>query len=141
MEKLSPDIKRDRQEQKKFSYLLYFSKYFQGKIKLDDYLLIGVLFVIASTMLFFFNMDKVDGGSGIFSVLFLIHYGIAIFYWIILGAYFRKKALRPFSTRMLRGHTLLLILFNISAFSLNREMALFDKSADWLSYLIDLENN
>lgn len=91
-------------------------------------------------MLFFFNMDNGSGGAGIFSMLFFIHYGIAIFYWIILGVYFRRRAFGPFSTRMLRGHSLLLILFNISAFSLNREMALFDESVDWLSYLIVIEN-
>ena len=100
-------------------------------------ILFGLLLVTLSSALFFWVPDHSDD---FFSNQFFIHYGTAILYSIVLFGSYKRKVFSIFSKSMTNSQLMLLMLFNISAFSLNQDLIVFYESADWLSVLIVAEN-
>ena len=110
-------------------------KYFKTNL----YIVWGLIFIAISSLLFLINPNTFDDSSGLFTFTFMIHYSVAIIYIFIL----KNSCNRFFSLfgkDIYSGHLLLLILFNISAYSLNREVIVFYESVQWLSILIVIEN-
>ena len=101
---------------------------------------IGLMLIAFSGTIYALEaLFEVETGSGPFSGIFFIHYATAILYMIFLLAskhypwkYFRKNNLDV--------SIILLILFNICAFSLNRTLTVFNESADWLTVFLVIEN-
>jgi XrtN system VIT domain protein len=99
-------------------------------IKQDKVFLIGLFLIPVSLFLFcipFFSQVRSDSQFA----LFIPNYGITVFYFILLlGSKRLKKGregLFPFF--------LFLVLFLISAYSLNREMVIFEKTVTWFAVL------
>lgn len=102
-----------------------------------DSMLIGGLAAIAlSATIFFFSEDlmKSDGESG-FSIFFL-NYAITAIYSIAVWATAFNNHRGRLSGSKIEYTVLMLILWFISAFALNRVMNVFDESTDWLTALI-----
>lgn len=112
-------------------------KYF----KTDQYLIFGLLLIIISTALFLIEPESFKESSNLFSFLFFIHYCIPVVYFFVLRSVLSTGFLSLFGPKIYSGHIVLLVLFNISAFSLNRELVVFYESATWLTVLIAFENS
>lgn len=94
----------------------------------------GLLSIVVSTIFFCIN-NYLSGTSSDFSS-FIICYGITAIY--SLAVLMRTVAHHGwyYSRSPLHHTAIMLILWFISAFALNREMNIFDNSADWLSVTI-----
>jgi len=106
----------------------------------DKDLFIGLLLIVVSAVLFVIEPDSFNETNHIFTLLFMIHYSIPIMYLLVIWKQYGRAIFSLFGKQTYRSHLLLLILFNISAFSLNREFTVFYESASWLTFLIVLES-
>lgn len=111
-------------------------KYF----KTENHLIFGLILILLSTAIFMIEPSSLKDSSGLFTFLFFVHYSLPILYCLVIKTVLSKGYFTLFGSKTLSFHIILLILFNISAFSLNREMIVFYESAAWLSVLIVIEN-
>lgn len=109
--------------------------------KKENHLNFGLILIILSTSLFLIEPESFKESSNFFTFLFLIHYSIPLVYCLILKKAFDRGFFSLFGTNIYSGHILLLVLFNISAFSLNREIIIFYESATWLTVFLVFENS
>lgn len=135
-----PELEATEKEQvKKFKNTLWNSKYFI-ETKKDSLLSFGAILIVLSSGLFFLGLLQPSQNEDVFNVLFFIHYALPMIYWISLMILHKNSAISLFGEGMLRHHSLLLILFNLSAYALNRNLPIFQESADWLCGLLIIEN-
>lgn len=106
----------------------------------DKTLLLGLVLIIFSSGLFVLEPEIQKDTSNLFTFVFLIHYSLPIVYSMVIWKKFGRSFLVVFSQDVFSSQLLLLILFNISAFALNREMVVFFESADWVQVLIVCES-
>ncbi|AMR34032.1 hypothetical protein A0256_22585 [Mucilaginibacter sp. PAMC 26640] len=97
----------------------------------DKLTLVGFIMVILSTALFVL-MDSFKLGKDPFGA-FVINYLMSVGYLIAVFIVTFKRHRGKLSAGKTEHTALLLVLWFISAFALNREMNVFDDSADWLS--------
>lgn len=72
--------------------------------------------------------------------LFIINYVLAILFYLIRIFKMEKRLRNPFKSETISGHfNISLILWLISAFSLNREISIFEKSEVWLSIFLIIQ--
>src|SRR5690349_5780112 len=97
--------------------------------KSDKLLITGLVLIIVS--LFFYCLPVLFPQSTNTSGLFICNYGITVVFFVLLIASKRLKkgreGLLPFF--------LFLILLLISAYSLNRDMVVFEKAVTWFAVL------
>jgi XrtN system VIT domain protein len=93
------------------------------------------LLTLSFSLYILFTVLKLDQGNTFTS--FIVHYMLALFYAVILvldGAYGIRKSWRKAN---IHKTVILLNLFLISAYSLNRDFVVFQDSTDWLCvYLV-----
>lgn len=109
-------------------------------IRKDSSLFTGLILVFISSLLYAFSYSAYEQYRDAFTPLFFIHYLLAIVY---LASLILRSELRLF--QLFRGpsrpyHVILLILLNISAYSLNQTLPVFHESVDWLTAFLILEN-
>lgn len=109
--------------------------------KKENYLNFGLILILLSTTLFLIEPESFKESSNFFTFLFFVHYSLPIVYCLVLKNAFDRGFFSLFGSKIYSGHLLLLVLFNISAFSLNREIAIFYESATWLTVLLVFENS
>ncbi len=108
--------------------------------KLDYLQKTGIIFVAISSILSLLENIYVQYSSDLFTGLFFIHYTIAVIFGIISIFKYKISFFKFFTQKVFVSHTILLILFNICAYSLNKSIPIFQESVDWLSYFIIIEN-
>lgn len=108
------------------------------QLKTDSHLTLGLVLFTISVLLFVFTVNY--NSNDFLSPVFLIHYSIAIVYSVYLIIVFKKRFFAFFTKSIRKQHILLLFLFNISAYSLNRSMSIFDESVPWLIYFLVAEH-
>jgi XrtN system VIT domain protein len=91
--------------------------------------------LLVLSLLLFVIIGRLEGRQGNFSIFF-IHYLIAVAYAIILLMNKSLGLLKSWSKVNIDKTFLLLNLFLVSAYSLNREIPVFEDSADWLCFYI-----
>lgn len=109
-------------------------------IKKDYHLLIGLSLILISASMYLFETALHEPSNEIFTVTFFIHYGLSITYFVVLWKTHGKKFFALFGRNTLSSHTLLLVLFNISAYSLNKSLPVFNESVGWLCVFLVLES-
>jgi len=110
------------------------------KFKTDRNLILGIFFMLISSIIYHIEDNFFQDTSDLLSVSFLIHYGLALTFGTFSFLKFRRKFWHLFGPETLSSHTILLVLFNISAYSLNKTIPVFNDSVDWLSIFIISEN-
>ncbi|HVK47060.1 MAG TPA: XrtN system VIT domain-containing protein, partial [Pseudobacter sp.] len=102
---------------------------FFKKLRKDELFLVGLMAIAVAAGVFWLPF-KIDGRP--LQGVFVVNFGIAILYLIVI----------LFSGRLRKGRNglppflLFLVLSLISAYTLNREIEIFDVSTDWLSILL-----
>ena len=109
-------------------------------MKQKSHLTFGVLLIILSSALYgaevYFDIE-VD--SALFTGVFFLHYVPTIIYFFVVRHH-EPHFWRFFQRDGWSGHTLLLVLFNICAYSLNRTFTIFNESVAWLTVFLLIEN-
>lgn len=114
---------------------------FDFSILEDSVFRTGLLMYVASTILFLSTYHLVgDAFTNELPIMFFIHYGTFIIYLFILMNDNKNHEDRYFRFRGLRKNILLLLLFNVSAYSLNRSLPVFQESTEWLQMLLTAMN-
>jgi XrtN system VIT domain protein len=100
-------------------------------------LYLGYLFLAGSCFLYVLSDNYDSSGRKDFFTLFILHYIMAIAYAVTLFFYKAYGIRKSWRKENLTYTIILLNLFLVSAYALNREMAVFQDSTDWLcGYLI-----
>ncbi|HMG91275.1 MAG TPA: XrtN system VIT domain-containing protein [Chryseolinea sp.] len=103
---------------------------------LDQNMILGYGLLLVSIGLFWTGEFSIESGEGKTFTLFVAHYVLAIVYAIYLlsvGMYGIRKSWKKENISVT---VILLNLFLVSAFALNREMTVFEKSVEWLCVYI-----
>lgn len=97
---------------------------------------LGYLLLTVSSLLYIIEIQAIpDRGESNFTIFF-IHYFISIGYWTAFLVTKRVGLKRSWNLANIDYTVLLMNLFLVSAFALNRELPVFEDSADWLCALI-----
>ncbi|EOR93668.1 hypothetical protein ADIARSV_3177 [Arcticibacter svalbardensis MN12-7] len=102
----------------------------------DGMIVSGLSSIILSATLLFFSGGIMKGNEGTGFSLFFINYLFTIIYSIAVGVTAFKRHRWKLSNSKIEYTVLMLILWFISAFALNKVMNVFDESVDWLTVLI-----
>ena len=105
----------------------------------DQYLTLGLVLVGISTLLFGIMELFPQPDSGLFPPSFFFHYILALIYFFILWGHHKARFFYFFTSSVRAHHILLLCLFNLSAYSLNRTIAVFHESVPWLTIFLLVE--
>jgi XrtN system VIT domain protein len=100
-----------------------------GNLFKDKMLVTGLVLILASFCIFALTQKLENDSVG---GVFFVNYVIAAGYLIAVFVYAVSLPKMPLSKGKLAYTLLMLILFFISAFALNREMNVFDRSVTWL---------
>ncbi|HSI89898.1 MAG TPA: hypothetical protein VK927_02230, partial [Adhaeribacter sp.] len=103
----------------------------------DGIFLTGLGLTFLSALIFFFpELSPERSERNSFLGLFFFNYALTVTYFVVL----LLAGLLKFRWNVTRNYTenifLFLILSLISAFSLNREIPVFEQSTDWLAYFL-----
>jgi len=93
---------------------------------------IGLALLGISFFVFAYTVNIFETNFDIFSGVFFINYGITIIYLFLVLIDNKQETNRLFKFYNFRNNVILLQLFNISAYSLNRTVPVFQISTDWL---------
>ncbi|MBK8566623.1 MAG: XrtN system VIT domain-containing protein [Saprospiraceae bacterium] len=101
----------------------------------------GIFFALAFSLFFLFEPSNDRWrGSEIFTAQFLFTYIGFVFMFITVVADNKEVTGKLFKFYNLRNNLMLLVLGNVSAYALNRQIQVFQPSADWLSWFLVLLN-
>ncbi len=100
----------------------------------------GLICLAISFIVFISTRNVFDIDFEIFSGVFFINYGITFLYLIIVIRSNKEEFDRYFRFSNFTNNMLLLQLFNISAYTLNRSIPVFDISTDWLIWFLMISN-
>ncbi|MEQ8469819.1 MAG: XrtN system VIT domain-containing protein [Marinoscillum sp.] len=106
----------------------------------SKHLVIGLVLYFLSAAFYGIEITSLPRTEEMFSSAFYLHYSLALIYYGYLWITYRKRFFLLYSRELLPQHLLLLLLFNLSAFSLNRTLTVFYESTDWLTILLCIEN-
>ncbi|MFK7807504.1 MAG: XrtN system VIT domain-containing protein, partial [Saprospiraceae bacterium] len=109
-------------------------------IRDDSTLRFGLVSLLLSFLLFSFTANVYDTNLGVFRDSFFANYGFTVVYFIVVlvnnksdfGGYFKFKSFAR--------NVVLLQLFNISAYALNRSITVFDLSVNWVVAFLLISN-
>ncbi|MEL7148339.1 MAG: XrtN system VIT domain-containing protein, partial [Bacteroidota bacterium] len=109
-------------------------------MKIEKHLLIGLILIVLSTLLYAVEIyfDTADGND-LLSGAFFLHFLMSLIY-VVIVFFNERKFWQLFQGRSFTAHTFLLVLFNLSAYSLNRNLPVFNESVDWLTIFLLIEN-
>ena len=100
----------------------------------------GLIFLVASILVFLTSLLKNDLNYESEFPLFLIHYILTWIYFLVVIFRSKKDTDRYFRFPNFAHNVILLQLFNISAYSLNRIVSVFNLSTNWMVGLLVLTN-
>lgn len=106
----------------------------------EPYLLSGFILLAISFLVFAPTMQTESFGWDIFTQSFFVNYGIFVVYLIMLMIRNRAEYGGIFKFKSLAHNLLLLELANLSAYSLNRSIPVFQVSTDWLVHYLLIYN-
>ncbi|MGV3503250.1 MAG: XrtN system VIT domain-containing protein [Adhaeribacter sp.] len=96
----------------------------------------GLAFILVSGLVFMLPEWGITAADGSTLGIFLLNYGLAAGYFLVMAVKGRFSLRRPF--RYLEPLYLLQVLAILSCYSLNREMNIFQDSATWLELAVTL---
>lgn len=96
----------------------------------------GLVFILVSGLIFLLPEWGLAASKGSTFAIFLLHYGLAAAYFLMVAVKGRFSLRRPFAD--LEPLYLLQVLAIISCYALNREMNIFQDSATWLEAFVTL---
>ncbi|MFK7934007.1 MAG: XrtN system VIT domain-containing protein [Saprospiraceae bacterium] len=99
----------------------------------DKIFLTGVGLFAASVLIFLFTYGTFLPIRDDISEIFFVNYPLFIIYFIVVGGANRKQFGAWYRFRERRWNALLLLLFNMSAYALNRALPVFQESTPWLT--------
>jgi XrtN system VIT domain protein len=102
----------------------------------DSILLSGLGSITLSAMIFYFSEDILKSDEAIGFSVFFCNYAITVIYSIVVWAFALRNHRGKVSNSKIEYTVLMLILWFISAFALNRVMNVLDESVEWLTILI-----
>ena len=109
-------------------------------MKNQKHILLGIVLITLSAAIYTLeSFLELDLNEGFIGGIFFIHYIPAIVYLVVIW-FSEGKFWRLFQKDNFTSHTILLVLFNISAYSLNRSIPVFNESTDWLVIFLVIEN-
>ncbi len=110
-------------------------------MKKENYLLFGLLLFLISALLFAITeMFPFEENRGdLTTTTFFVHYFISGTYFLVLLYKRKLKLLAMFVEQHRSQHIILLLLFNIGAYALNKTIPIFDESVGWLSVILIIE--
>jgi len=111
-----------------------------SKLRSDKTSLTGLGLLALSIIAFLLTVDNYEIDFDIFTGTFFLTYGLTVVYLIVVMASNRQEFGRIWRFKRFAHNILLLELFNISAYSLNRSITVFDISVTWLIVLLIISN-
>ncbi len=109
-------------------------------LKLDNSSKTGIIFLLISFLLFISTKNVFEVNFDIFSGVFFANFLFVWIYLVVVIANNKKTTGRYFRFAHFRHNILLLQLFNISAYSLNRSLPVFNISTSWVVWFLMLSN-
>lgn len=109
-------------------------------IRKDGTIILGLILLSASAILYLCTFSEFEHYGDAFTPLFFIHYSMAVVYLVHLIIIRKLRLFKLFNGPSKPYHIILLILFNISAYSLNQTISIFHESVDWLTLFLVIEN-
>ena len=94
---------------------------------------IGLLFLALSSLCFVMTMNQPRLANDPFSGMFFLCYGLFVVYFFIVVYANKEKYGKYFRFADIRHSIVLLLLANVSAYALNRNIPVFQMSTDWLT--------
>ena len=107
----------------------------------DPSIQIGLVLLLTSFLAFSFTTDGYTVNSDLFTGMFFITYGLTIIYWLITMNFNKTETSSSWKFNNFTRNVILLQLFNISAYTLNRSMAVFNISPNWVVGFLLLSNS
>lgn len=115
-------------------------KNFINILRKDTSTLFGLTLLCASALLYLCTFSQFEHHRDAFTPIFFIHYGMAIMYLVYLIVNSKLKLFRLFTGPSKPYHIILLLLLNVSAYSLNQTISVFHESVDWVAAFLVIEN-
>ncbi|NMM48254.1 XrtN system VIT domain-containing protein [Marinigracilibium pacificum] len=112
----------------------------KNNIRTDQHIIVGVIIFLINTLIFLAEITYSNPTNDFISIVFFINYSLSIAYFIYLWVNFKKRFFKLFSGQLLEPHLILLLNFNICAYSLNQTIEIFFPSSLSLSIFICLES-
>jgi len=112
-------------------------------LKQDKLLLTGVCLLALSATVFIFYVLPVERPTDkefFLTPEFLVCYTISFIYWVLLVVKGFRNLFLFFNKTQVSRHLVLLLLFNISAFALNRTIPVYGVQAQWVVWFIAIES-
>lgn len=106
----------------------------------DRTTLAGLILLAISFLGFAFTIDVYTIDFGLFSGMFFLNYGLLITYFIVVCVENKRALGKVFRFKNFTHNIILLQLFNISAYSLNRNIPVFNISTNWVVAFLLLSN-
>ncbi|MFT5168574.1 MAG: XrtN system VIT domain protein [Saprospiraceae bacterium] len=106
----------------------------------DKTIATGLFFLALSFILFASTIDVYDTDFDVFSGVFFANFGLTFIYFFMLLWKNKRDTSRYFKFSNFGANIILLQLFNISAYSLNRTITVFNISTNWLIWFLLLSN-
>ncbi|MEM6964914.1 MAG: XrtN system VIT domain-containing protein [Bacteroidota bacterium] len=97
---------------------------------------LGLALLIISSSFFFLTMSKSTSNFEPLTSVFFFNYLFFCFYFFWLVGNNKKATGKLFKFSDLKKNILLLLLFNVSAYSLNRSIPVFQNSTEWLQVFL-----
>jgi XrtN system VIT domain protein len=111
-----------------------------NQIREDSVIILGLAFLVFSLFIFGITANEYSVDNEVFTGMFFANFGITWIYYIVLIINNKQVTGRYFKFSNFTHNVLLLQLFNISAYSLNRTIPVFDLSTDWLVAFLIISN-
>ncbi|MGB0864056.1 MAG: XrtN system VIT domain-containing protein [Saprospiraceae bacterium] len=111
-----------------------------NELREDKTALIGIILLVMSLLTFLITSYEYDIDNEIFTGVFFWCFCLTGFYWLVVAQNNREVTGRFFKFSNFRHNVLLLQLFNVSAYSLNRTIPVFDISANWVVVFLVISN-
>ncbi|MCP3931021.1 MAG: XrtN system VIT domain-containing protein, partial [Bacteroidetes bacterium] len=106
----------------------------------DKAVVTGILFLILSLGCFVGTANVYNIDYDLYSGIFFLNFGLTVLYLIIVFAKNKSKTARYFKFSNFKHNVILLQLFNVSAYSLNRSIPVFQISANWVVWFLLISN-
>ncbi len=104
------------------------------------YIKTGISFLVVSFLIFAGTMNVYRTNNDLYTSIFFINYLLVFFYFLVTLVKNKQETGRTFRFSNYTQNIILLQLFNISAYALNRSIPVFDISAPWVIGFLLLSN-
>ena len=107
----------------------------------DNLVVTGLIFLVLSFLVFAFTVNVYNIEFDLFSGIFFINYAFTFIYFLLVFFNNKQVSNAYFKFSNFRHNILLVQLFNISAYSLNRSFTVFNISPNWVIGFLLLSNS